>query len=664
MFNLSGGNYMKCYKSFMLTIVLIVASLNGMNHQTKQCYKGIVSNELPKVVSSIKKGADVNYTCSAEHKDLSNLNFLQIALIHYNQDRENEGIIEQLLQSSSIKINNYCEETPPPFILAIRTGNLKIVDFFICKSDLDPNIYHANLTPLHFVLSNISQHNCIDICKKLLALDTIDTNMKDILGQTALHLACEKKIASIVALILAKKKTDINIQDHEYNTPFHIACGTNSQKIIQLFLQKKELNISLKNRNGETCADVAYKNRHTDIVKLIVQSKPEIAQIHNGYGETLLYNATSAGDEETIKLLLPISDINAVNNKNDTPLIVATIRNYKKIVSLLLAEKNLDICQSDNYGNTALHCACTLGHKAITQQLLDESHGRNNCKNLINIQNNHGENPLHMACKAEKKACVRSLLLFKHKISPQDHFNYLNAKDYLGNTALHYACSKLNPVIIKALVHNGAQTTIKNNEQATPLFLIYSFMGDPNSRAYKKMIYDKDSDGNTQLHLSSTLQITDNTPYLQWLIKQGIDIHVKNNNGETALDLVHKMHEESYKHYMNRKIKPRLKELIRQNHLLHDFLRVTSVHTECALFKAMLQNTNRFGNILPSEIITKIMLFYYTLNIETIMAKRYLPMPHHENYFIENRQAMKKKLSNDITNFPLLWRRQLPLTHR
>ena len=77
---------------------------------------------------------------------------------------------------------------------------------------------------------------------------------------------------------------------------------------------------------------------------------------------------------------------------------------------------------------------------------------------------------------------------------------------------------------------------------------------------------------------------------------------------------------------------------------MHAFLRFTSPDTQCALFKHLLQQHCADGIQLPKEVQSFIARLYYTLNIETIIAKKYNGKLDYYDDFIENKIEIKKQL--------------------
>ncbi|OQS07178.1 myosin [Thraustotheca clavata] len=89
-------------------------------------------------------------------------------------------------------------------------------------------------------------------------------------------------------------------------------------------------------------------------------------------------------------------------------------------------------------------------------------------KEFVNCQNNHHESPLHLAVQNSEdegfEAVKTSVWLIENEAD-------INAKDTLGNTPLHYAVMECRDDLVESLLKKGALTTIRNNNNETPIDL-------------------------------------------------------------------------------------------------------------------------------------------------------------------------------------------------
>jgi ankyrin repeat domain-containing protein 27 len=154
------------------------------------------------------------------------------------------------------------------------------------------------------------------------------------------------------------------------------------------------------------------------------------------------------------KFIVEESDSN-VNLKagNDLTMIhVAAAYNVPKMVTILM-NLNADVDAKDLNGWTALHFAAHRGHQKVLFLLL---HG----KSTINSVTNLHQTPLLLAAMNGHDCCVKAMLYFAdHTCLSLD----LNAQDFEGNTALHYASQAGFESIVDSLLEYQARASVKNN---------------------------------------------------------------------------------------------------------------------------------------------------------------------------------------------------------
>lgn len=255
---------------------------------------------------------------------------------------------------------------------------------------------------------------------------------------------------------------------------------------------------------------------HTDI---------NVQEMSNG--NTALIAAATFGHERIVQFLLTVPgiNINAQNNIGETALIAAisngpcthhaldsflkqmyvdtsTCCCHENITELLLQLEDININIQDREGNTALICACKLGHRTMVQFLL-EMPGI-----YLNIKNDTNQTALSIALSKSKKdiACLiihkidtlrtahkwelfeaikhNNLETIQELITLFDE-NILAVTDDAGNTPLHQACICNNiPIAIFILqqaaeprellgqINKNGQLPLELLNPTSPLFLL------------------------------------------------------------------------------------------------------------------------------------------------------------------------------------------------
>ena len=202
------------------------------------------------------------------------------------------------------------------------------------------------------------------IVEFLLEQKNINFDYQNNLGQTALHLACEKRNIKIIKILL-KKNINLNLQDMYGYTPFILACELNNDEIIELLMEKNNLDYDLQDLGGNTALIHCYRNKNYKIINL-------------------MFNKFNL-------------DINLQNNRKKSLIFYACMNNDIEFIEFLLKKKDLNLNLQDLQGNIPL---IYLFKNNLNQQnyLIEKFIGK---INDINIKNNNDETILFHACNSK-----------------------------------------------------------------------------------------------------------------------------------------------------------------------------------------------------------------------------------------------------------------------
>ncbi|XP_078497137.1 ankyrin repeat domain-containing protein 22 [Lissotriton helveticus] len=164
------------------------------------------------------------------------------------------------------------------------------------------------------------------------------------------------------------------------------------------------------------------------------------------------------------------------------PICQAAYQNNLDEVVQLLQEDEDNLNTKDSYGgDTPLICACRRGHIRIARYLIHRNAD-------VNMRNNKERTCLHYAVRKRFTFLDYLLIII---LMPVLLIGYLimitkskqnealirmlleagvevDATDYRGNTALHYACRMKNHRIVAVLLEAKANPSLKNKEGETP----------------------------------------------------------------------------------------------------------------------------------------------------------------------------------------------------
>lgn len=286
-----------------------------------------------------------------------------------------------------------------------------------------------------------------------------------------------------------------------------------SEKVFDLLKNEAiDLNQPMDEK-GNTLIHLVIQAGMLDVFHYLLDQNIDI-RVRNRLGRTPFHRAVSVDDWEAV-LFLFLKDSAVVNEVGDqglTPLHIAVLEN-ESMVPLLLS---LGACvnQVCFLGNSALHYACQkelfstvklllysgidlylcneegydalcyaifLGHLGIVRALFSVIQ---NCSILIEVQ--LMEKYLNMACGLRNMDVFKILLqldsedILLHEVCFLRHVQSVcsllqlgvdvNEVDYLGKTALHYACQRGYSDIVNQLLLFNCDLTIKDHMGRTALY--------------------------------------------------------------------------------------------------------------------------------------------------------------------------------------------------
>jgi ankyrin repeat protein len=180
-------------------------------------------------------------------------------------------------------------------------------------------------------------------------------------------------------------------------------------------------------------------------------------------GPTPLVTACRAGEGEnaaavaTVSVLIEnMADVNLLDGKGDSPLILSTLLSHAALVEVLLGHGAHPNCR-DAYGWTPLHYAAQAQNTIIAEALL--ARGANP---LTRISNANQYAPLHVAAQNQAVNIIRLL----YRANPG-----LDLKTSAGFTALHIAAIHNWGPTVQTLLELGAPKDAVDNNGRTALFL-------------------------------------------------------------------------------------------------------------------------------------------------------------------------------------------------
>jgi ankyrin repeat protein len=301
----------------------------------------------------------------------------------------------------------------------------------MCKPDVETQDIDG-LTPL---LRAIALGD-LDMVDTLLTIGKANIEAKNTVGLTCLMLAILKGHESMVELLLKIGKPDLVARDRTGQTPLMQAVVRGEASIVKLLLSARKIDADLRDNNARV-SDIDTVPPHVDMINAEV---PACAQLYPfAKSETAMHFAAVSGRSDIVTMLLAEKNIEADKKTSSgwTPLMEAVRKGHKDIVDMLLSSGKVNINAEDGHGTTPLHDAVRSGRLSTLESLLADENIR------VDVQDRYGMTPLMNAVIRGNKNMV-NLLLGTGKVK-------IEAKDDYGMTAMKYADSLKNETIVELI---------------------------------------------------------------------------------------------------------------------------------------------------------------------------------------------------------------------
>uniref|UniRef100_A0A8C6WUI5 Transient receptor potential cation channel, subfamily A, member 1b n=1 Tax=Neogobius melanostomus TaxID=47308 RepID=A0A8C6WUI5_9GOBI len=387
----------------------------------------------------------------------------------------------------------------------------------------DPNILNKALqSPLHLAVSK--RHN--DLIELLLSYCVTNANLEGDLGNTALILACS--VNNCEALnILIKNGAKLCRRNKLGHFPVHAAAFAGATKAMDVILKAggetghvAQQHINYIDKSKSSPLHLAVRGGNLETIRLCLETGAKVDQQQTVEQSRAVHAAPSglhSGAFDVVKLMLSSFDqmediINLTDGANQTPLHRATIFDHTKLAEYLIS-LGADLNSVDCKGNTPLLLATSCGSWNTVTLLL--SKGAN-----VSVTDRHGCNFLHLAILQPKGL----------KNLPEEVLQVQQKLDIEGCTPLHYACRLGIHDSVKNMLGLSGQSSLeyKSKDKKSALHFAAQY-GRLNTCQRlvenlkdSRLLNEGDERGRTPLHLAS---VGGHTKVVQLLLRKGALLH-------------------------------------------------------------------------------------------------------------------------------------------
>lgn len=399
-----------------------------------------------------------------------------VHLAYYNCN--SEDLVSPLFEYSKTFSNEVDRTGLSHFHVCCALNLPVIVDKFIkimgvnvyCPVSLLADNGNAGMTPLHFAVDR--GHTSI---VKLLFENKVYPNVKCARGYTPLNLACKISDPTMIQLLLTFD-VDVNTKDNEGCTPLYSVVKRKLNLDIVMLLINKGAAVHEPNFGNETPFDVAVNNEMYAVVDAMLNKEGTSFQKSRSLSNNTaldpsdFHKACNRNDIESIKMFVtngyPVNSHASVSSFENqyhgyTPLHFA-VNNKSRETVIYLLRNGADITEKSDNGWTPVHQA----YYTSCQNLLRAMFRYSKVNTYVDIADERGLTHLHICC-ASSIQIVEAFVISGANVNSQ--ITWPGRSDS-GFTPLHFEVKKRwNTAIIKLLLENGADHSIKSEGGLTPL---------------------------------------------------------------------------------------------------------------------------------------------------------------------------------------------------
>ncbi|XP_077453890.1 B-cell lymphoma 3 protein homolog [Stigmatopora argus] len=225
------------------------------------------------------------------------------------------------------------------------------------------------------------------------------------------------------------------------------------------------LNIALATRqdeDGDTALHIAVVREELAMVLQLIhllRSAGRSLDVYNNLRQTPLHLAVITQQVSMVEALLRAgSDPSVLDRNGQTALHLCCEYNHPECLHAVLLSPSSAVCldMKNFQGLSSLHLAVLHAHINLVSMLL----GAGADINAMDIKS--GQNPLILAVESNNVEMVKFLI---------ENGCDVNRSSYSANTALHSACARGQTDMVRALLKSGANSSVKNYHNDTPVML-------------------------------------------------------------------------------------------------------------------------------------------------------------------------------------------------
>ncbi|TMS39258.1 hypothetical protein L596_005811 [Steinernema carpocapsae] len=420
----------------------------------------------------------------------------------------------------------------------------------------------------HPALHYAVRHGHIEMIRAFFDFDA-DPDVKNVEGQTALHLAAKYKPSALggyskhaaspavarramhrtlrpfqtqmilhqtIISVLLQNGATVDARDNFNYTPLHYAALKDNVKEARELIEKGHADVNANDMHSYSPLHLAAIHGAENVAKLLIFHHARLIDIDDRKN-TPLHLASRTGESEVVRIILDKIEekdrqkyIEQPNSEDNSALHLATNGGHLKVVEEIFqtgVDINVNVARKDKV--TLLHLAAGKGSLQLCQTLIGK--GAN-----VTAMDAGRKTPLHYA--AENNHCQIIELLLENNAD-------IECRDKDGFTPFLSAVSSLTEEAVKTLCGAGCDCSVVDVDQRSAIYLCAKFRGikilrylledsKENEELVKNYINKSTTDFQTPMHVAAA---NADMEVLRLLKEKGGEINAAGDDEETPMHL-------------------------------------------------------------------------------------------------------------------------------
>ncbi|KAK7404980.1 hypothetical protein VNO78_06082 [Psophocarpus tetragonolobus] len=318
----------------------------------------IISHHFPELLTRRNVRGDTSLHVAVRSKNLTMINLI---LSEYASVKSKHDGMKDITREKN-------EQGDTPLHEAVHSGNFGVVEKILhADKDMVHYVNKSRCSPLFLAAASEN----LEILNLLLPNPFLgDKPLPLCFGNSPLHAAILKRNPALIEMILKKQPELVYLRDEDGNTSLHYAAYVGYVKGFHVLL-KNSFTLE-ENKEGHLPIHLASKMGHVEVIEEFLQYEWSInSHVLNQKGQNILHVAANNGKSNVVQYLLrnPKIDqftINQKDNDGNTPLHLASINLFPKVMYFITQDNRTKVNLSNNTGLTARDIVCLASKNQMT----------------------------------------------------------------------------------------------------------------------------------------------------------------------------------------------------------------------------------------------------------------------------------------------------------